>query len=55
MKTVKSILGKIASALLTEAVIKSVILWGLKAIVASTSNKVDDELIKVVESALDKK
>lgn len=55
MKTVKSILSKIASALLTEAVIKSLVLWGLKAIVASTSNKVDDELVKVVEEALTEK
>lgn len=55
MKTVKEILSKIASVLLTEKVIKMLILWGLKQAAKKSSNKVDDEIVKVVEEALNDK
>lgn len=52
MKTVKSILSKIFSVLLTEAVIKMLILWGLEQAAKRSENKVDDELVKLVKEAL---
>lgn len=52
MKTVKSILSKIFSVLLTEAVIKMLVLWGLEQAAKRSENKVDDELVKLVKEAL---
>ena len=52
MKIVKSVLSKIASVLLTEKVIKMLIIWGLKQAAKRSSNKVDDEVVTLVEEAL---
>lgn len=52
MKTVKSVLSKIVSVLLTEKVIKIILIWALKQAAQKSTNKVDDEVIKLVEEAL---
>lgn len=52
MKTVLDILKKIAAALITEKVIKSVVLKLLKHLAANSKNTLDDEIIREVEQAL---
>lgn len=49
---IKNVLVRIAMALLTEKVIKKVIVLLLHKLSERTDNKVDDEVVKIVEEAL---
>ena len=51
-KIIIGTLKTIASALLTEAVIKRLVIWGLKKLSESSENKVDDELVAMIEKAV---
>jgi len=47
-----NVVTKILTGLLTETFIKKIIVLTLKSIAKKTDNKVDDELVQIVEEAL---
>ena len=51
MQAIMSILMSLGMKLLTEAVLKRVILVGMEAVVKRTENKEDDKLYEVVKEA----
>ncbi len=52
MKVLLDILKKVALSILTEKVIKKAVIEVLKHLAAKTDNKLDDEIVKEVENAL---
>lgn len=48
-KLAGSAIMSMASALMTEEMLKWVIMWSVKKLVASTENKWDDELVEKME------
>ena len=55
MEILKSIGKSLLSAILTEAFIKEVIIFLLEKLSKKTDNQVDDELVKKLKEALNKK
>lgn len=52
IKVIKEVATKIALALLTEKVIKKLVILLLRKLAERTDNKIDDDVVKVVEDAL---
>jgi len=52
---VPKVLLSIGMRLLSEAVLEQLLVWVLEKLAASTKTKVDDELLEMVKSALEKK
>lgn len=55
MKAFLDILKTVALSLLTEKVIKIIVISLLRQLVKSSKNKIDDEIFKEVEKALNEK
>lgn len=51
MQAILSILAKLGMSLLTEAVIKRVVVIGAEAVVKRTENPEDDRLVAVIKDA----
>ena len=47
-------ISKIIMLLISEGILKDLILLGLRKLAESTESKVDDEIVKAVEDALSK-
>jgi len=54
LNTLKDLGLKILMALLTETVMKKLIMLLLRKLAERTDNKIDDEVVKIVEEALEK-
>lgn len=49
------ILKKLATSILTEKLVKKIMLFLLKELAKRSTNKIDDEIVKLVEEALSDK
>jgi len=54
MTILKEIGKALLGALLTEAFVKSLVIWGLEKLAKRTDNKIDDELVAKIKEALEK-
>ena len=54
IKTIVGIIKKIVLSLVTEKLVKRVVVWGLEKLAESSKNKIDDEVVKIVKEALEK-